>query len=43
MVPLVIGVFEMPLRTFMLANVASAMIWAFALLAPGFAALRVLQ
>jgi membrane protein DedA with SNARE-associated domain len=43
MVPLVAGVFEMPLVLFMMANIASAMIWAFVLLAPGFAALHVLQ
>lgn len=43
MVPLVAGVFEMPLLLFLLANVASAMVWAFVLLAPGFAALHMLQ
>ena len=43
MVPLVAGVFEMPFALFMAANVASAMVWAFVLLAPGFAALHMLQ
>ena len=43
MVPLVAGVFEMPFVLFILANIASAMIWAFVLLAPGFAALHMLQ
>jgi membrane protein DedA with SNARE-associated domain len=43
MVPLVAGVFGMPLVLFMMANIASAMIWAFVLLAPGFAALHMLQ
>lgn len=43
MVPLVAGVFEMPFVLFLLANIASAMIWAFALLAPGFAALQMIQ
>jgi membrane protein DedA with SNARE-associated domain len=43
MVPLVAGVFEMPFVLFTLANIASAMIWAFVLLAPGFAALHMLR
>jgi membrane protein DedA with SNARE-associated domain len=42
-VPLIAGVFEMPVVLFQLANWSSAMVWAFVLLAPGFAALRVLQ
>ena len=42
-VPLVAGVFEMPFALFMLANIASAMVWAFVLLAPGYAALHMLQ
>lgn len=42
-VPLVAGVFEMPRLLFQLANWSSAMVWAFVLLAPGFAALKVLQ
>jgi membrane protein DedA with SNARE-associated domain len=42
-VPLVAGVFEMPMLLFQLANVSSAMVWAFVLLAPGFAALEVLR
>jgi membrane protein DedA with SNARE-associated domain len=43
MVPLVAGVFEMPIALFTLANIASAMVWAFALLAPGFAALQFIR
>jgi len=43
MVPLVAGVFEMRFVLFIAANIASAMIWAFVLLAPGFAALNVLR
>jgi membrane protein DedA with SNARE-associated domain len=42
-VPLVAGVFEMPMLLFQLANVSSAMVWAFVLLAPGFAALELLR
>ncbi|MCC6946624.1 MAG: DedA family protein [Bradyrhizobiaceae bacterium] len=42
-VPLVAGVFEMPRVLFQAANWASAMVWAFVLLAPGFAALKILQ
>jgi membrane protein DedA with SNARE-associated domain len=34
-VPLVAGIFEMPRLLFQAANVASAMVWAFGLLAPG--------
>jgi len=43
MVPLVAGVFEMRFPLFFVANIASAMVWAFVLLAPGFAALNALQ
>jgi membrane protein DedA with SNARE-associated domain len=39
-VPLVAGMFAMPQMQFQLANVSSAMLWAFVLLAPGFAALK---
>ena len=35
LVPLIAGVFDMPRVPFQAANVASAMIWAFVLLAPG--------
>ena len=42
-VPLIAGIFEMPQLHFQLANVSSAMVWSFALLAPGFAALKMLQ
>jgi membrane protein DedA with SNARE-associated domain len=34
-VPLAAGIFEMPRTPFQLANVSSAMLWAFVLLAPG--------
>lgn len=34
-VPLAAGIFEMPFWTFQVANVASAFLWAFILLAPG--------
>ncbi len=34
-VPLIAGIFEMPRTPFQAANVASAMVWAFGLLAPG--------
>ncbi|WP_424679750.1 DedA family protein, partial [Escherichia coli] len=34
-VPLVAGICAMPQRYFQLANLASAMIWAFGILAPG--------
>ena len=43
MVPLVAGVFRMPLWLFTVVNIASAMVWAFVLLAPGFALLHGLQ
>ena len=43
MVPLIAGVFGMRFALFMSANIASAMIWSFVLLAPGFAALHMLQ
>jgi membrane protein DedA with SNARE-associated domain len=43
LVPLIAGVFRMPLFPFQMANVASAMVWAFVLLAPSFAAMQVLQ
>jgi membrane protein DedA with SNARE-associated domain len=43
MIPLVAGVFEMPFVLFVVANIASGTIWAFVLLAPGFAALNVLR
>lgn len=42
-VPLIAGIFEMPQLHFQLANVSSAMVWSFALLAPGFAALKMLH
>ena len=35
LVPLVAGIFEMPRASFQLANVASALLWATSLLAPG--------
>jgi membrane protein DedA with SNARE-associated domain len=41
-VPLIAGIFEMPHLQFQVANITSAMVWAFALLAPGFAALKYL-
>ena len=43
LVPLIAGMFRMPLFPFQMANVASAMVWAFVLLAPSFAAMQVLQ
>jgi membrane protein DedA with SNARE-associated domain len=43
MVPLVAGVFGMNFPIFMAANIASAMIWAFVLLAPGFTAIYMLK
>ena len=43
MIPLIAGVFEMPFVIFMMASIASAMLWAFVMLAPGFAALHTLQ
>jgi membrane protein DedA with SNARE-associated domain len=42
-VPLVAGMFAMPSLPFQLANVTSAMVWAFVLLAPGFAAFKMMQ
>ena len=42
-VPLIAGMFAMPSLQFQLANVSSAMVWSFALLAPGFAALKLMQ
>lgn len=42
-IPLIAGVFEMPMLYFQLANISSAMVWAFVLLAPGFAALELLR
>ncbi len=41
-IPLVAGIFEMPSIPFQLANWSSALVWAFALLAPGFAVLKYL-
>ena len=43
MVPLVAGIFEMRRLPFQAANVSSAMIWAFVLLAPGFGLLEWLR
>jgi len=37
-IPLIAGTFEMPWLQFQIANWTSAFVWAFALLAPGFAA-----
>lgn len=42
-VPLIAGMFAMPSLPFQLANVSSAMVWAFVLLAPGFAALKLIH
>ena len=42
-IPLIAGMFAMPALPFQIANISSAMLWAFVLLAPGFAALRVFQ
>lgn len=39
-IPLIAGVFEMPQLQFQIANVTSALLWAFLLLAPGFATLQ---
>lgn len=39
-VPLIAGIFAMPQFLFQMANVASAMVWAFVLLAPGAAVLH---
>jgi membrane protein DedA with SNARE-associated domain len=41
-VPLIAGIFEMPNLHFQIANITSAMVWSFALLAPGFTALKYL-
>lgn len=41
-VPLVAGMFGMPHLIFQMANVTSAMVWAFILLAPGAAAVKLL-
>jgi membrane protein DedA with SNARE-associated domain len=42
-VPLIAGTFEMPWWEFQIANWTSAFVWAFALLVPGFAALKLLS
>ncbi|MCS0494698.1 DedA family protein [Ancylobacter sp. MQZ15Z-1] len=39
-IPLVAGMFAMPQFVFQMANIASAMLWAFLLLAPGAAAVK---
>lgn len=39
-IPLVAGMFAMPQFIFQMANIASAMLWAFVLLAPGAAAMK---
>ena len=39
-IPLVAGMFAMPQRVFQMANIASAMLWAFVLLAPGAAVMK---
>jgi len=39
-VPLAAGIFDMPQWKFQLANVSSALLWAFALLAPGWGLLK---
>lgn len=39
-IPLIAGTFEMPWLHFQIANWTSAFVWAFVLLAPGFATLR---
>ena len=41
--PLIAGVFAMPFVTFQAVNMASAMVWAFAMLAPGAGLIAVLQ
>jgi len=41
-IPLIAGMFEMPFVPFQIANWVSAFVWAFALLAPGFTALKYL-
>jgi membrane protein DedA with SNARE-associated domain len=43
MIPLIAGVFDMQFVISIAANIASAMVWAFVLLAPGFAAIHMLQ
>lgn len=42
-VPLVAGICEMPATTFQLANIASALVWATGILAPGAFGLKLLQ
>ena len=42
-VPLIAGMFAMPQLPFQLANFSSAMVWAFLLLAPGYAALKLIH
>jgi membrane protein DedA with SNARE-associated domain len=42
-IPLIAGTFEMPFVAFQIANWISAFLWAFLLLAPGFAALKYLS
>jgi len=42
-VPLVAGICEMPAQTFQIANVASAIVWATGILAPGAFGLKWLQ
>jgi membrane protein DedA with SNARE-associated domain len=42
-IPLIAGTFEMPFVAFQIANWTSAFLWAFLLLAPGFAALKYLS
>jgi membrane protein DedA with SNARE-associated domain len=42
-IPLIAGTFAMPQLPFQIANITSAMLWAFVLLAPGFAAVRMFQ
>ena len=43
LVPLIAGIFEMPRVPFQAANVASAMVWAFGLLAPGAGLMELLR
>ncbi|KAA2235174.1 DedA family protein [Salinarimonas soli] len=42
-VPLIAGVFAMPVFLFQMANASSAMVWAFAMLAPGAGLLQALK
>lgn len=42
-VPLVAGICEMPASTFQIANIASAIVWATGILAPGAFGLKWLQ